>query len=647
MNGLNIASASLEIGHIDHPGTPVQLLTGLIIKLTHILTGQGTLNDSVIGSPELYIKVCSVVTIATFLLIMYYIPLYVYKNSGNILQSFIFQLVPFSSYSSIHHMSILKPESFTVILLFAFYGYIWVKCIKEVNEKNNYTSTKEFIIASSLFCAFLITTKIINIPFIIIPLFLINKWYKKISFFFLTCLFAGLITFPIWDNYEHIYNWVCKLSTHSGMYGSGQDNFVNWRAFRENLTLIFSIESFFTIGLVLCFFFMIFFLLKRPHNKVLLKLMLSLFIVIFLQVSLASKHFAYHYILGAQVSIIPFIICVTTFTNNFFTSFKKYIGILLISAVLCFLIFKQYKYATIFKKGNKVFETTEFIKKYSKTPTILTSSYESTPYVESALKFGLSYSGPNRTQRAFDLLKITKPNVYFFYPNYTSIEWWGSSINQDEFFNERDSVLVYFRNSNIEEEKKLLNTLIAGVKNITNITLINTINETNERFYLISSYVKNWVLVSETNIKCTFDSLNLSTDQFLSNNFMFNFTGASMRSSEKYFSKKYSVKATSLKQYTAYVQINIEPGDSIIASVYTYSNDKKQGAIVISTKNSAIFYNSTETVSEKTKDGWSKLVLKSKIPFNLLEKQVGVYLYYPGDKACYFDEFNISIKKYN
>ena len=59
MNGLTFATGSLDIGHTDHPGTSLQLICALIIKITGFIRGADDLPTDVITNAELYLHVIS------------------------------------------------------------------------------------------------------------------------------------------------------------------------------------------------------------------------------------------------------------------------------------------------------------------------------------------------------------------------------------------------------------------------------------------------------------------------------------------------------------------------------------------------------------------------------------------------------------
>ena len=52
VNGLNCATFNFNrIGHIDYPGTPFQVFSGIVIRITHLISGQGNIAQDVFARP--------------------------------------------------------------------------------------------------------------------------------------------------------------------------------------------------------------------------------------------------------------------------------------------------------------------------------------------------------------------------------------------------------------------------------------------------------------------------------------------------------------------------------------------------------------------------------------------------------------------
>jgi len=60
INGLNCAQLRFNfIGHFDHPGTPFQVFNGIVIKITHLVSGKGDIAQDVFARPEHYMNAIS------------------------------------------------------------------------------------------------------------------------------------------------------------------------------------------------------------------------------------------------------------------------------------------------------------------------------------------------------------------------------------------------------------------------------------------------------------------------------------------------------------------------------------------------------------------------------------------------------------
>ncbi|MEO5569462.1 MAG: hypothetical protein ABIT08_05770, partial [Bacteroidia bacterium] len=53
-NGLNLARGHLD-GHADHPGTPLQIYSGITIKFFHLFSNEDDIIKDVILRPEWYL----------------------------------------------------------------------------------------------------------------------------------------------------------------------------------------------------------------------------------------------------------------------------------------------------------------------------------------------------------------------------------------------------------------------------------------------------------------------------------------------------------------------------------------------------------------------------------------------------------------
>ena len=92
LNGLNCASLQFHnIGHTDHPGTPFQMLTGVFIRVTHLVTGQGPVTTDVLSRPEMYLSASSFyLSLITFFL-LFWLGRIAIRNKGELTGAVILQ----------------------------------------------------------------------------------------------------------------------------------------------------------------------------------------------------------------------------------------------------------------------------------------------------------------------------------------------------------------------------------------------------------------------------------------------------------------------------------------------------------------------------------------------------------------------------
>ncbi|RLD54484.1 MAG: hypothetical protein DRJ05_14580, partial [Bacteroidetes bacterium] len=98
LNGLNCAILEFNrIGHIDHPGTPFQLITGLFIRITFLLFGQGPIVEDVISRPEFYLTAASVMLTILTAFIILWLGKIILRSGGHFFGAIILQTSVFLS----------------------------------------------------------------------------------------------------------------------------------------------------------------------------------------------------------------------------------------------------------------------------------------------------------------------------------------------------------------------------------------------------------------------------------------------------------------------------------------------------------------------------------------------------------------------
>ncbi len=100
MNALNVSNLHRPL-HTDHPGTPVQVAGGVIIRLLNLTSDKDSTSRSVISNPERYLHIINntlIILYAMCLLLAGYVALLVWQN---ILASIAVQSTPFLSLANL------------------------------------------------------------------------------------------------------------------------------------------------------------------------------------------------------------------------------------------------------------------------------------------------------------------------------------------------------------------------------------------------------------------------------------------------------------------------------------------------------------------------------------------------------------------
>lgn len=489
INGMNIAGGNWEIGHFDNPGTPVHLLGGLIIYIAHLFIGNGAVYEDVLSNPERYLKIIVEVLLILLVLSTYFAGRLAFKHTQNIRAALLFQLLPACSFFAIMHLLLIRlcPENITVIILVGYYAYLWTLCYRQSINKETLTYTIKHVLLFAFISAFLITSKIVCLPLVIIPFFFLKRVLLNSIYLFFTLIFSSLLLMPVWGKLPFMYDWFFRLATHSGHYGQGEAG-VSIDMLLQNILKIFEHEAFFTLGYIAIIVFLIVGLVSKKYRSPFYKLLLSFGIICSAQIALASKQYGNHYLLASHLCIIPALSAIVFLFFEREEIRKKAITFLL-TTCFCWFGYKMYSNVEMsYTGGKKMFESSLHHKKYDAVPKIITTGYQGSSFVESAIRFGSSYGGANYNKEV-DFLRKQFPVSYFFdlHLNDIIVKGWGENYTPAQLFEKHDSILVYFREETEDTERSLLNKLTQAYEQAVNVSMIESNKTTGEKIYLLKT----------------------------------------------------------------------------------------------------------------------------------------------------------------
>lgn len=315
LNASNMAQFK-QVGHIDHPGTTVQLLGAIVIQVIHLFHNPGNLDlpGDVINRPEYYLHAIQLFITLSNALLLFFLGCFTYKYTGKLILSLWLQSAPFFSFTLLlSGFTRLTPEPllfsaglWLIILLVKYIPFTNFstppEIIQEANERNKTTDLDfKAITWLSLTSGFGMAGKITFAPLLIIPLIIIKKWKKKLFYLAGSITSFILFTLPIMGMYDEFFRWIYNLLVHKQRYGTGEIGMISLAEYLENIKKLLLAHPLFTGGLVFACLAIIFgslFRKSRTHSfsNPAFKLLLALVLAQLFGVFMAAKHPAGHYL---------------------------------------------------------------------------------------------------------------------------------------------------------------------------------------------------------------------------------------------------------------------------------------------------------------------------------------------------------------
>jgi hypothetical protein len=461
ISSLNLAQFTSPV-HFDHPGTPVQFIGAVVLKLTHFVSGRSAdISGDVLSDPETYLGYIQFALVLINCLVLFFTALIIYRSTGNLLVTLLIQLSPFLSYTVSYELSVVSAENFLISVILLLTAFL-IKYISDPDSesKNNY------VLTFSLICGLGLATKITFFPPILIPVFLLKGITKKIKFAFFTLFSFMIFILPAISNFSYFITWVKSLFLYDELYGKGSPDIINPSAFFVNMKEIFSDEIVFTaIYIIILFTLLSVYFLKQKEDKITsgagYRLLLSVFISMTLQVIIVSKHYSGHYMVPAlMLSAAGLYLSIKTLTGSFPLQFKKininypYAALILIFTA-DIITGTYYNYNELDSYRLEAIKTNEFIDR-NIGDKILITSYGSSSKAY-ALAFTTTWAGSNKEKYQNIIGKLYPDNLYF--------EFWRSDIfsmsgkeNLKELIRSHDKIL--FQNNDEASNGLLLKDLI-------------------------------------------------------------------------------------------------------------------------------------------------------------------------------------------
>lgn len=633
-NGLNLASGHWEVGHTDHPGTPLQLITMLVIKATNLFRKESIIDD-VLRHPELYIKLTVLFLILLNTYAIYYLGKTVFSITQNIKHALFLQLTTLSSVLCTGYLPNLMTEPliifFATLLISFLFRFVFS------NETN-----KNYPLILGALCGVSIATKFSSITFILIPLILLPNFKGKTKFIFYTLISFLLFTIPIWYQYNNFTSFIKNILTHTENYGAGEEGFIDTDRFLPNLLSLLNNNYIFTS----IFLLLLVILIKNIYRKNILepiaRLNTGLFLLFSAQLIMVSKHFSFHYMIPAHVfCILALYAAYNVFKNElqklFFLNFKNAVIGMAVIALLCYQTI-SYQFFPNLNNPKKITLSYLTPQQLSYPRIILTGT--TSIFKEPAMWFGKSYSG---TLQNFynEQLKKQIPNSYLYNHQKKELFSWDKSYSLKNILSTHHKIILYYNAEEVPENdfNELFNRLIH-------------ISEYNQAIQIKKLFTNT--VGTEKLYELTIDTLKtaslfkpifhlLANGEVDSNNVQYTvFKNYGSKDSTQVYKGTYSISVQPSLEFALSASIPCFKNKDYEVSVWRHKNTNNS-SLVVSGIRSEEFYLQTKTGISSSNPSWEQLKLNFEIPNTYSDSVINIYIWNSSKEQLLFDDLEISV----
>lgn len=190
--------------HVDHPGTPLQWLGAILLRLRYFLFGkEASLAADLIAHPLAYHAVVRAAGLLALLLAQVWSGERLLRAGLALPLVLLAQLSPFLVWDGVSYLARLSPET-----LLSAAGVCLVPFLIEAKRP----------IAIGLVLALMATLKASALPLLLV-IFLLPSWRQRGKAVAVFLAAYALITIPIWPRLAWMLAWYGRVLTSGGLYG--------------------------------------------------------------------------------------------------------------------------------------------------------------------------------------------------------------------------------------------------------------------------------------------------------------------------------------------------------------------------------------------------------------------------------------------
>jgi len=463
MSGLTLSDGAIKLGHVDNPGTPLQILMALVFKLTYFFRSSPIpYVEDVLLHPDLYLSVTSLFITAITSGLLFYAGYKVFQSTKSVFYALLVQTAPFMPVIWYDLIGRVAPElmmPFPVILL-------TVLIIKIHFQKEPFTNQSVLLLA--FISAFGLSIKLTFLPIWFIPFLVLEGWKKKLIFVVSAFLLFFIIAFPMTLQINIFWGWVKTLFMHSGTYGTGESNIIDFASLKTNLRELFGYEiRFFYIYLALIVTslgYIIYF--RKKANKQDVFLSIAVIVTIAIQLLMVGKHYAHRYFIPVLMLSPLMVFIIAELIKKFYP--KKITTILINIGIVALLFWnvqfnRQWLPIKTEAMGSDIENrllTWHFAQTLEKDSyKIIASQNYGCPFIEYTLMYSTAWASNKKKEEYAPILDKLYPNTYNYFTWDNSMKYWGEKFDAQKIIDSGKHVYLYLERNEEELYNKTISKL--------------------------------------------------------------------------------------------------------------------------------------------------------------------------------------------
>ena len=436
ISGLSVANGELELGHVDNPGTPLQYFMALSFRIIYLFRNQETaFIEDALANSDIYLLTSNLILISLISGFLYYAGTAMTAKTKSLAFGLLLQSAPFYSGIIFGNIGRTSPDNLLPIPVMLLTLEL-VRINREYNTTNHWRNTLLFIVIM----AFGLSIKLTFLPLLIIPLFLLPGWKRKLSYIFGTPVLFFLFALPAALRINTFLNWAKVLVLNSGQYGKGEKTIFDPDTFFPNIIKVWNENQLFFLILFLFIIITAISCLRisSENRAPKLKTLAAIIFASIFQVLIVSKHFQQRYFV-AILFLIPLIIILSfVYTEKWHLKIGR-IAPALLGSVIFLLAFSTSQVPRVRKISNhlakevsKQMPAYHYIRTIDKNAIrIVVPRYYGSPAHEYALLFSYGWAGKQR--KMYDpYLEKLYPNSIIAYPWDGTFNYWGKKPELEE-----------------------------------------------------------------------------------------------------------------------------------------------------------------------------------------------------------------------